>query len=102
MQDATRRSARGGSRLCRDADEDNLERSDPLSRAYHLALRGTAVGTGINSAPGFAEAAAVAHLTGLPFVMATEFKYKALMTRWCSSRARCGPSPALKIANDVG
>jgi fumarate hydratase, class II len=37
-----------------------------------LALGGTAVGTGINSAPGFAEAAAaeIAQLTGLPFVTA--------------------------------
>jgi len=36
---------------------------------YKLALGGTAVGTGINSAPGFAEAAAaeIAELTGLPF-----------------------------------
>ena len=39
---------------------------------YRLALGGTAVGTGINSAPGFAEAAAteIAKLTGLPFVSA--------------------------------
>jgi fumarate hydratase class II len=39
---------------------------------YRLALGGTAVGTGINSAPGFAEAAAaeIARLTGLPFVTA--------------------------------
>jgi fumarate hydratase class II len=37
-----------------------------------LVVGGTAVGTGINSAPGFAEAAAVAiaSLTGLPFVTA--------------------------------
>jgi len=39
---------------------------------YRLALGGTAVGTGINSAPGFAEEAAarIAALTGLPFVSA--------------------------------
>ena len=39
---------------------------------YRLALGGTAVGTGINAAPGFAEAAAaeIAKLTGLPFVSA--------------------------------
>jgi fumarate hydratase class II len=52
---------------------DNLERSeDALEGVYRLALGGTAVGTGINSAPGFAEAAAVeiATLTGLPFVSA--------------------------------
>src|SRR5256886_8103110 len=41
-----------------------------LQGVYQLAVGGTAVGTGINSAPGFAEAAAaeIAKLTGLPFV----------------------------------
>jgi fumarate hydratase, class II len=53
--------------------EDNLERlGDALKGVYRLALGGTAVGTGINSAPGFAEAVAaeIAKLTGLPFVTA--------------------------------
>jgi fumarate hydratase class II len=52
---------------------DNLDRiADALKAVYHLALGGTAVGTGINAAPGFAEAAAaqIAALTGLPFVSA--------------------------------
>jgi fumarate hydratase class II len=52
---------------------DNVERIvDALKGVYHLALGGTAVGTGINAAPGFAEAAAaeIAKLTGLPFVSA--------------------------------
>jgi fumarate hydratase class II len=52
---------------------DNLERIDDALKGVHrLALGGTAVGTGINSAPGFAEAAAaeIARLTGLPFVSA--------------------------------
>jgi fumarate hydratase, class II len=52
---------------------DNLERiEDALRGVYRLALGGTAVGTGINAAPGFAEAAAseIAKLTGLPFVSA--------------------------------
>lgn len=52
---------------------DNLERiEDALKGVYKLALGGTAVGTGINSAPGFAEAAAaeIAQLTGLPFLTA--------------------------------
>ena len=52
---------------------DNVERiEDALKGVYKLALGGTAVGTGINSAPGFAEAAAaeIAQLTGLPFVTA--------------------------------
>ena len=52
---------------------DDLERIEAaLNGVYRLALGGTAVGTGINSAPGFAEAAAaeIARLTGLPFVSA--------------------------------
>jgi fumarate hydratase, class II len=52
---------------------DNLHRIEgALEDVYHLALGGTAVGTGINSAPGFAEAAAaeIAKLTDLPFVSA--------------------------------
>jgi len=53
--------------------EDDLDRlEDALKGIYRLALGGTAVGTGINSAPGFAEAAAaeIAKLSGLPFVTA--------------------------------
>jgi len=52
---------------------DDLERiEDALKGIYPLALGGTAVGTGINAAPGFAEAATaeIARLTGLPFVSA--------------------------------
>ncbi len=52
---------------------DNIERmEDALKGVYRLALGGTAVGTGINAAPGFAEAVAaeIAKLTGLPFVSA--------------------------------
>src|SRR5580700_9740618 len=52
---------------------DDLERIESaLHGVYRLALGGTAVGTGLNSAPGFAEAAAteIAKLTGLPFVTA--------------------------------
>jgi fumarate hydratase, class II len=52
---------------------DDLDRiEDALKGVYRLALGGTAVGTGINSAPGFAEAAAaeIAKLTNLPFVTA--------------------------------
>jgi fumarate hydratase class II len=52
---------------------DDIERiEDALKGVYKLALGGTAVGTGVNSAPGFAEAAAaeIARLTGLPFVTA--------------------------------
>jgi fumarate hydratase class II len=52
---------------------DNLERIEwVLPGLYKLALGGTAVGTGINSAPGFGEAAAaeIARLANLPFVSA--------------------------------
>ena len=52
---------------------DDLERlTDSLKGVYRLALGGTAVGTGLNAAPGFAETAAaeIAKLTGLPFVTA--------------------------------
>jgi fumarate hydratase class II len=52
---------------------DNLLRlEDALSGVYRLALGGTAVGTGLNSPPGFGEAAAaeIAKLTNLPFVSA--------------------------------
>jgi len=52
---------------------DDLERMEAtLPGVYRLALGGTAVGTGIDAAPGFAEAAVaeIAKLTGLPFVPA--------------------------------
>lgn len=53
--------------------EDDLVRIESaLQGVYRIALGGTAVGTGINSAPGFAEEAAaqIAKLTGLPFITA--------------------------------
>src|ERR1700733_13164461 len=53
---------------------DDLNRIEAaLAGVYRLALGGTAVGTGLNSAPGFGEAAAaeIASLTGLSFVTAT-------------------------------
>ncbi|MBD1916784.1 MULTISPECIES: class II fumarate hydratase [Cyanophyceae] len=52
---------------------DNLKRLEGcLPGLYELALGGTAVGTGINAGPGFAELAAehIAAITGLPFVSA--------------------------------
>ena len=53
--------------------EDNLERLEQsLQGVYRLALGGTAVGTGINTIPGFDKAVAqeIADLTNLPFVTA--------------------------------
>jgi fumarate hydratase class II len=52
---------------------DDLERLElALRGVYRLALGGTAVGTGLNSQPGFDKdvAAQIAQLTGLPFVTA--------------------------------
>jgi fumarate hydratase class II len=52
---------------------DDLERIESaLTGVHQLALGGTAVGTGLNSAPGFGEAASaeIAKLTDLPFVSA--------------------------------
>ncbi|MDR6770944.1 class II fumarate hydratase [Azospirillum sp. BE72] len=52
-----------------------------LPQLYRLAQGGTAVGTGLNAKPGFAESFAeeVAAFTGLPFVTA-ENKFEALAT----------------------
>jgi fumarate hydratase, class II len=86
---------------------DNLERIESsLQGVYHLALGGTAVGTGINSAPGFAEAAAaeIAHLTGLPFVTApnkftVQGSHDALVQ--LSGTLRTLAVSLYKIANDI-
>jgi fumarate hydratase class II len=53
--------------------------NDSLKRLYPLAQGGTAVGTGLNSKPGFGEqfAAEVARFTGLPFTSAAN-KFEAL------------------------
>lgn len=53
--------------------------TDSLKRLYPLAQGGTAVGTGLNTKPGFAErfAAEVAQFTGLPFISAPN-KFEAL------------------------
>jgi fumarate hydratase class II len=86
---------------------DNLERAeDALKGVYRLALGGTAVGTGINAAPGFAEAAAVqiAKLTGLPFVSApnkytVQGAHDALVQ--LSGTLRTLAASLYKIANDI-
>jgi fumarate hydratase, class II len=86
---------------------DDLERiDDSLKGVYRLALGGTAVGTGINSAPGFAEAAAaeIARLTGLPFVSApnkftVQGAHDALVQ--LSGTLRTLAVSLYKIANDV-
>ncbi len=53
--------------------DDNLTRIEGcLPGLYQLALGGTALGTGLNAGPGFAESAAahIAAITGLPFITA--------------------------------
>jgi fumarate hydratase class II len=86
---------------------DDLERlRDALKSVYHLALGGTAVGTGINAAPGFAEAAAaeIAKLSGLPFVSApnkftVQGSHDALVQ--LSGTFRTLATSLYKIANDI-
>jgi fumarate hydratase, class II len=75
---------------------DDLDRIEAaLQDVYRLALGGTAVGTGINSSPGFAEAAAaeIAKLTGLAFVTAPQQVHRA-------GRSRCA-GPALRNVADT-
>jgi len=86
---------------------DNLERLDTaLAGVYQLALGGTAVGTGINSAPGFAESAAaeIARLTGLPFISApnkftVQGAHDALVQ--FSGTMRTLAASLYKIGNDI-
>src|SRR5579862_8782470 len=86
---------------------DDLERIDAaLQGVYRLALGGTAVGTGINSAPGFGEAAAaeIARLTDLPFVSApnkftVQGAHDALVQ--LSGTLRTLAVSLYKIANDI-
>jgi fumarate hydratase, class II len=86
---------------------DDLDRiEDALKGVYRLALGGTAVGTGINSAPGFAEAVAaeIAKLTGLPFVtapnkFAVQGAHDALVQ--LSGTLRTLAVSLYKIANDI-
>jgi fumarate hydratase class II len=86
---------------------DDLERmEDGLKGVYRLALGGTAVGTGINSVPGFGEAAAaeIAKLTDLPFVSApnkftVQGAHDALVQ--LSGTMRTLAVSLYKIANDI-
>jgi fumarate hydratase, class II len=86
---------------------DDIDRMDAaLKSVYQLALGGTAVGTGINAEPGFAEAAAaeIAKLTGLPFVTApnkftVQGAHDALVQ--LSGTLRTLAVSLYKIANDI-
>jgi fumarate hydratase class II len=87
--------------------EDNIARiQSSLEDVYRLALGGTAVGTGINAAPGFAEAAAmeIARVTGLPFIsapnkFAVQGAHDALLH--VSGTFRTLAASLYKIANDI-
>ena len=86
---------------------DDIERLETaLQGVYRLALGGTAVGTGINSVPGFAEAATaqIGKLTGLPFVSApnkftVQGAHDALVQ--LSGTMRTLAVSLYKIANDI-
>ena len=86
---------------------DDLERlRDALKGIYQLAIGGTAVGTGLNAAMGFAEGAAeeLAKLTGLPFVSAAnkftvQGAHDALVQ--LSGTFRTLAVSLYKIANDI-
>ncbi len=86
---------------------EDLERiEDALKGVYRLALGGTAVGTGINAAPDFAEAATaeIAGLTGLPFHsapnrFAVQGGHDALVQ--LSGTLRTLAVSLYKIANDI-
>ena len=99
-----------------------------LPELYELAIGGTAVGTGLNTHPEFAErsAAEIAQLTGLPFISAPN-KFAALAAhdaivatsgalktlacslmkiandlRWMGSGPRCGLGELILPANEPG
>ena len=107
MQDATPLTLGqewSGYEVMLSEDLDRIE--DALKGVYRLALGGTAVGTGINSAPGFAEAASaeIAKLTGLPFVtapnkFAVQGAHDALVQ--LSGTLRTLAVSLYKIANDI-
>ncbi|AEA42321.1 class II fumarate hydratase [Fluviicola taffensis] len=77
-----------------------------LAHLSELALGGTAVGTGINTPPGYSENVAkhIANLTGLPFITA-ENKFEALAAHDAIVEAHGALKTVavslMKIANDV-
>jgi fumarate hydratase class II len=77
-----------------------------LPGLYELAIGGTAVGTGLNTHPDFADrcAARIAELTGLPFVAASN-KFAALAAHdalvMASGALKTLAVSLMKIANDI-
>ncbi len=89
------------------ASQRDLERLRlVLPGLYELAIGGTAVGTGLNTHPEFAERAAakIAELTGLPFVTHPN-KFAALSAHdefvFASGALKTLAGSLMKIANDV-
>jgi fumarate hydratase, class II len=87
--------------------DDDIERIRlALPGLYELAVGGTAVGTGLNAPPGFAErcAAKITELTGLPFVSARN-KFAALAAHdaivFASGAVKTLAVSLMKIANDI-
>lgn len=87
-----------------DADIRRIE--GILPDLYELAIGGTAVGTGLNAPPGFAEKTAhlIAELTGYPFVSAPN-KFAALAAHdamvMASGALKTLACSLMKIANDI-
>lgn len=87
--------------------DDNLERiADALPGLYRLAIGGTAVGTGLNAAKGFARIAAreIARITHLPFIsapnkFAVQGSHDAMIAM--SGILRTVAVSLYKIANDI-
>jgi fumarate hydratase class II len=77
-----------------------------LGRIYELAQGGTAVGTGLNTSPGWAEEVAgnMARITGLPFITAPN-KFEALAAHDAmvemSGALKTVAASLFKIANDI-
>lgn len=87
--------------------DDSLKRlKSSLTDLYDLAIGGTAVGTGLNTHPAFADrtAAEIATLTGLPFRSAPN-KFAALAAHeglvMASGALKALACALMKIANDI-
>jgi fumarate hydratase class II len=87
-----------------DRDEERINTA--LSGLYDLAIGGTAVGTGLNAHPEFAERAArkISELTGLPF-RSHPNKFAALSAHdeivFASGALKTLAASLMKIANDI-
>ena len=87
--------------------EADIERIEVATRGlFELAIGGTAVGTGLNTHPEFADRAAakIAEITGLPFTSARN-KFAALASHddlvFASGAVRTLAVSCMKIANDI-